>query len=280
MSGYIFLASYPKSGNTWLRFMLETVRRNGQPPNINEIGIANASARGFLDRAFDLETSDLSPTEIARGRHWVMTAHQKSRDGQARILKVHDANLPPPGDSSPIFAGVNIDRVVYIVRDPRDVVVSAAAFFGHSLKKQVEYLNDPMFMLGRSGNSLNLGVEQLISSWSKHVASWLGGVEYPLLLVHYEDMLANTQRELERITRFLGFPIWPEILFKTVEASRFSVLAAQESVHGFRERNRQVSTPFFRRGIAGGWRDVLSRDLVASILREQGGMMKELGYET
>jgi len=278
MSGYVLLVSYPKSGNTWLRFMLETVRRNGEPPDLNEIGITNAAARRSLDLALDMESSDLSPTEVACARRWALMG-QMDHQGSSHILKVHDANLAPPGTTSSLFTGPDIDRVVYIVRDPRDVVVSAAAFFGNTHAVQVTCLNDPEFMLGCSLDSLNPAAEQFVSSWSKHVSSWLDGEGYPLLLVRYEDMLTDTKHELERIVHFVGAPEQPEVILKAVEASRFSMLAAREKVCGFRENNSKASAPFFRHGIAGNWRDVLSADLVADIVWEHRVEMKRLGYE-
>jgi aryl sulfotransferase len=152
--------------------------------------------------------------------------------------------------------------------------------FGISVPEQVKILNDPGFRLGHSGRQLNRNVEQFISTWSRHVASWLDAREFPLLLVRYEDMLTDTEKELERVVRFAGFPVEAEVIAKAVAASTFDALAAQEKTDGFREFLQRPSASFFRRGVAGGWRDSLPAELAASIVREHGAMMQRLGYET
>ncbi|GGF06730.1 sulfotransferase [Aliidongia dinghuensis] len=277
MSGLILLASYPKSGNTWMRLVLETLRREGQRPALDALGIESAAARLRYDQALDIETSDLSPLEIARARPWVSAQCRAAADG--RILKMHDANLTPPGAAGPPFDPGAVDRVLYIVRDPRDVALSFARHFGFSLDQAVASLADTAFWMGRSETGLNPNLEQFLSSWSRHVESWLDAPGLTILCLRYEDLLQAPLESFAAAARFFGLPADADLLGRAVDACAFAALAAEERALGFRERHWDAAAPFFYRGRAGAWREGLPAALVEAIGRDHGPVMRRLGYE-
>lgn len=110
---------------------------------------------------------------------------------QPGLYKTHDCNLVQPGAREPAIPADAIDRVVYVIRDPRDVAISAAHHFGWSLATSVDRTADASFRLGRSSTRLNVNVEQWVSSWSAHVESWLDAGDLHLMPLRYEDLLAG-----------------------------------------------------------------------------------------
>ncbi|MFP5455081.1 MAG: sulfotransferase domain-containing protein, partial [Alphaproteobacteria bacterium] len=112
--------------------------------------------------------------------------------------------------------------------------------------------------------------------WSDHARSWLASPIQPLL-VRFEDMLDTPADSLERVARHLRWNPSASAIAGAVEATRFDALQAQEERHGFRERTR-AEVPFFRRGLAGGWRDSLTPAQRQRIEASHGEAMAMFGY--
>ncbi|MDQ0301115.1 sulfotransferase domain-containing protein [Ancylobacter polymorphus] len=277
MSGLTLIASYPKSGNTWLRAFLASHLRGGQPIDLNVdlARIANLSARILQDRHAGLEHADLTPQEVALLRP--LTSRRVAHD-QPDFYKTHDCNFVPPGAREPAIPADAINRVVYIVRDPRDVAISLAHHFGWSVAASVERMADSAFRMGRSSPCLNMNVEQWVSSWSAHVESWLDAAGLRLLPLRYEDLLADPLQRFTELCRFLDLDDTRQAVSRSLEASSFSVLASQEARTGFRERHRASNAPFFRAGGAGGWRSGLAPELAERLAADQGRVMARLAY--
>lgn len=276
MSGFFWLASYPKSGNTWLRLMLHSVQRGGEPPDFSEkSGFAPiASARASFDAALGVASSDLTEDEIAtlRPRLYELQAAQAT---EALLRKVHDAwTLTPSGE--PLFPPAVTLGAIYIVRDPRDMVASLANHNDAAIDRTVADLCDPARVIARTGRRLADQLPQCLLSWSGHVESWLDAPVPPALL-RYEDMLAEPLAALRRVVDRLGWQADDDVLARAVDATRFEALQDAEQQHGFHERPHKAER-FFRRGQAGGWRDELTADQVARIEAEHGAMMRRLGY--
>lgn len=277
MSGLTLLASYPKSGNTWLRAFLASHLRGGQPVDLNvDLGqIQNLSARALQDRHAGLEHADLTPHEVALLRP---LTSRRIADQKPGFYKVHDCHLAPPGAREPATPADAINRVVYIVRDPRDVAISLAHHFGWSIAASVDQMADATFRIGCSSPRLNANVEQWVSSWSAHVESWLDAAGLRLLLLRYEDLLTDPLQRFTELCRFLDLDDTRPAVSRSLEASRFSVLAGQEARTGFRERYHTSTAPFFREGGAGGWRSALAPELAERLAADHGRVMARLGY--
>ncbi|WP_371345960.1 sulfotransferase domain-containing protein [Ancylobacter sp. IITR112] len=277
MSGLTLLASYPKSGNTWLRAFLTSHRRRGQAIDVNRdlARIMNLTSRQLQDRHAGLEHEDLTPEQVALLRPLTSRCIARDRPG---LYKTHDSHLVPPGAREPAVPADVIDRVVYIVRDPRDVAVSAAHHFGQPLATSVANIADPTRILGRSETGLNDNVEHFVSSWSAHAASWIDAEAVNRLVLRYEDLVAQPDQGFARLCRFLDLDDTPDAVARSLNASAFATLAAQEARAGFRERLARASAPFFRSGRAGDWRRALPPALAGRIAETQGPMMARLGY--
>lgn len=276
MTGFYWLASYPKSGNTWLRLALLSIYQGGQPVDfVDETGwFPQAAAREAFDRALEIESSDLTEDEIEvlRPHAYELLAREAS---EPLIRKVHDAFLMTKA-GEPMFPPSLTLGAIYIVRDPRDVAVSFSHHLGRSIDQAIETMGATNAALARKRGILDGQLRQRMLTWSGHVESWLdAGVR--LLLIRYEEMLADPVGNLGKAAAFLGWRTEPDVIAKAAELTSFDRLRAEEQKHGFRER-RSRTTNFFRRGVAGGWRDSLTPEQVHRIEQDHGRVMTRLGY--
>lgn len=274
--GYQWLASYPKSGNTWLRLALASLSRDGAPPDFTaSIDFAGmATRRVAFDLLLDVDSSDLTRDEVERLRPRFYEVEAR-RHAEPQLRKVHDA-WTRTASGEPLFPPALTLAAIYIVRDPRDVAVSFTHHGGAELDRTIAGMggSDAALADGRRRGGPQL--PQRLLTWSAHVRSWLEAPVPPLLL-RYEDMLADPAAALIRAARHLGWEAPADAVARAVEATRFETLRAAEDRHGFGERPLSAER-FFRRGVAGGWREVLSPAQVARIEADHGGVMAELGY--
>ena len=276
MSGYHWLASYPKSGNTWLRLALSSLARDGAPPDFaaEDRFAPIASDRTAFDLLLDVDSADLTDdeAEALRPRFHEIEA---GRHAEAQLRKVHDAWTRTPA-GEPLFPPALTLGAVYLVRDPRDVAVSLAHHLGIDLDRSIVFMGRPDAALAMGGRRGMPQLRQRLLTWSAHVRSWLDAPTTPLLL-RYEEMLADPAAALARAAQHLGRAAAPEAVARAAAATRFEALRAAEARHGFAERPKSAGR-FFRRGVAGGWRDTLTPAQAARIEADHGGVMADLGY--
>ena len=229
----VFLASYPRSGNTWIRFILTALMK----PN-------ESLTRELVRRTIpDIYTD--SPGYIAKVP-------------RPRILKSHEYFDP------------RYRRVIYLVRDPRDV---AASYF-HFYKTTDSYragMTIEEFVGGMVAGSLdNFG------TWREHVNSWLAtrGSSDDFLLVKYEDLRADPYGQSELVVQFIGLPWTPDALRKAVEATTFQQMTRIASRDISPERRELLA----RRGTPGGWKDEVPTACSELIASEFADAMAPLGY--
>ncbi len=275
----IWLASYPKSGNTWMRiFLTNYMRDRDAPADINSSmeGGPIASSRVWFDEWAGVEASSLPENIIERLRPEVYRCIARENEG-ILFLKAHDAwNLTDSRE--PLFPPEITAGVLYIVRNPLDLVASCAHHWGISLEKATDNLCDSSFVLARGGYALADQLTQRLGSWSDHVRSWLSQSTTPVSVTRYEDLLADPQSTFESVVKFCGLPFDPEKLSQAIAFSDISELKRQEQANGFRERPPTSKGVFFRRGQANSWRDELPPDLARRIVSVHGDMMQSLGY--
>ena len=274
MPAIIWLASYPKSGNTWLRLFLKAYRDAATLQSIEEMETPIAASRTLLDEALGLESADLLTKELRdllplAYRAWAALPHEHS------FLKTHDAySCTRAGE--PIFPIEASRCVLHLLRDPRDVAISLAHHNGCTLDEAITQMNDPEYWA--ANNKVKGQIPQFFSDWSTHTRSWLAS-PLPRLTLRYEDMLAEPVVSFARIVEFCGLEPDPQRLNQALEATRFERLQKREAEAGFSERPAKASAPFFRSGRSGGWKEKLTPAQSVSIVKAHGTMMRQFGYE-
>lgn len=280
MGKIIWLASYPKSGNTWMRVLLTNyLWDRDTPADINKLdGVLIASARLCFDEWAGIEASALNDIVIERLRPDVYRC-LAGESPDTLYMKVHDA-WGRTDRSEALFPPDVTFGVVYILRNPLDMARSCAHHWGVDIYKAVENMCDPEFAISRSIGGLSDQLRQRMLSWSGHVQSWLDESGLPVHVVRYEDLLNDPEATFGEVVRFCGLPYDETLVRKAVAFSDFSELQRQEQEKGFRERSLLAPGPFFRRGQAGAWHEELPPELVNRLVATHGETMKRFGYTT
>jgi aryl sulfotransferase len=279
MSRVIWIASYPKSGNTWTRAFLTSLNGGGCEVDINGLGsIRIASAMLPFEFATGLRVTDLTEEEIETLRPEVhrFLAERAKNDC---FLKVHDAYIYT-SKGVPMFPADASKGAVYLLRNPLDVAVSWANHSGISIGESVSALNSCRHSLsvripGRGGFANQL--RQRLLTWGEHVLSWVDAKEIKVLPIRYEDMKREPLEAFTKIVSFSGLEKTTEEIGRAVEQSRFEMLKEQESKQGFREKAASCGS-FFNRGESGYWREHLTEDQVASIIEHNSEVMARFNY--
>jgi aryl sulfotransferase len=275
----LFLASFPKSGNTWFRLLLANLKfRSTAPVRINSpFDRAGAFvSREEFDEITLIASGLLTGDEVDNLRSAVMPA-MAAEVSPFTWLKTHEAwRLTPSG--TPYFASAG-RAAVYVVRDPRDVAVSLAHHGSVSIDEAIDFMNNPEATMARSDGRQKPQLRQKICDWSTHVKSWLDQRDIPVYCIRYEDLRGDTAGILAEALRFAGQEASREDIARAVAHSDFSELRKQEEAVGFRER-MSTTALFFRRGEAGAWRVELTADQCARIEAAHRQIMIRLGYMT
>lgn len=274
MGKIVWVASYPKSGNTWVRLMLANYLAPGDGPlPLDQIGkyvTGDARAAYFETVAPDQPAEMMPPHVFARLRPQVHRYLSEINPGRA-LVKTHTVNAAANG-----VPQVNLDvtdRAIYIARNPMDVAVSFSHHMGLSLDETIAFMGTPNACTGTGGRTI--GAFQ--GSWSEHIRSWLESNAFPVLVVTYENLVADPRRSFLRICKFLGLPPDGRRVEKALQYSQFDAVASQEAQEGFIEKP-PTAERFFREGRAGGGAAVLTDGQKAQIAANHGAVMGGLGY--
>ena len=285
-SGICWIAGYPKSGSTWLRAVLTNYLQDGaEGASINAlVGEWGRNSRGNFDELIGIDSADLRPEEAAqhlpRFRELLAQAlSARPRRDRAMLsphfAKTHEAFRGPVGGAR--FSSAGTVGAVYLVRNPLDVAVS----YAHHLQWSVDWTLQRMANPAADEVSARSGIRRLLPNplrtWSEHAASWLDQRLLPTCVTRYEDLLADPHTGFGRIVRFAGLAWDADRLARAIDHAAFSRLRAQEAEQGFKER-QQTAPNFFRAGVAGSWRDVLTRRQVEACVDAHRPMMARLGY--
>jgi hypothetical protein len=284
----IWLASYPKSGNTWLRVLIANLNASdGMQVDINDLPVNQslASAREPFDHCLLIDSGLLTHEEIdgLRPRLYEELARRQCSGAAAdhiHFAKVHDAYIAVPQGGSLLAGARGAVGAIVIVRDPRDIALSLANHRGTTVDEAINFLNDTNAAFSAELDGLPRQLRQRLLSWNQHVASWLEQRDIPTHLVRYEDLAADTVGVFRNVLLFAGISAADKAIERAVGFSQFALLQQQERETGFYEAPRPFrGSVFFRRGQPGGWRNELVTSQVACIEAEHAAMMRRLGYQ-
>lgn len=273
----IWLASYPKSGNTWFRAFITALFNDGDI-DINGLKTDGIfSSRKLFNESTYLDSTLLYDSEIKALQSDIFTHLARKAEQEHLFIKIHDAYILKE-DSSPLVPTEGTHCAIYFIRNPLDIAASLANHKDSSIDEAIELMNDTNGAFSKQHNNLNTGIQvrQLLLDWSGHVQSWTNDLPYPVLVLQYEDMLADTFNTFNKALKFIGIDASQEQIERAVKASSFDQLMQKEQKSGFAEKSK--NNVFFRKGIAGGWRNELSEQQIESIITHHKKMMSKYNY--
>lgn len=273
MGALIWLASYPKSGNTWMRSFLHNLFRNTEEPvDIDEISdfCLGESAAKWYQRHSDLPLKEMKADDLAKLRPLV---HRDFTTVFPDSVFVKTHNYLGEWRGVPLHTMEVTAGGIYILRNPLDVVISVSHHFGETIEQAIEHLANDAYAAG----NLETHVTEIHRSWSTHVKSWTEHPTPQLLVVRYEDLLHKPRKHFKKVANFLGLNPSPSRLERAIRNSSFKALKTIEQNKGFKERSKKAEA-FFREGRSDQWREVLTPEQVRQIIRDHWEQMERFGY--
>ena len=273
----IWLASYPKSGNTWVRLFLNNLLLSKKKFNINDKLIGQFPLRNHFNDISD-KIDDLD--EFAKN---CINAQLKiNLDNKIKIFKTHNAFWKWNNGEYSFTNEENTLGVIHIVRDPRNVITSVMNYFHtENYDGAIEFMKKDKILGGSSDDN---SLPTIIASWSNHYKSWKK-FKKNYLLIKYENLLNNPNEEFFKITNYLQkitkLKISHNNIFKAIKECEFVNLTTQEEAFGFDEnskKNKKLNKKFFNLGPKNNWKNILEpkiKDEIEVLFKEE---MEDLGY--
>ena len=274
----IWLASYPKSGNTWVRVFLNTLfYTKDNDSDLNNLSIGQFPNRKHFENIVD-NVDDLN--EFSKN---CINAQLKINLSKETIfLKTHHA-LWENGEFK--FTDIQTTLgVIYIVRDPRNVITSLKNHFNlKDYNESLKFLLDEKKIIGIKSSKKQQDLPHIISSWKNHFNSWKK-MKKNYLLVKYESLINNPEKEFIKITDYLEKLLGKKFdkfkILNAIKKSSFDNLKKKEQIYGFKEAPKYLnnSKTFFNLGPKNDWKKIISREISKKIEREFEREMLELNY--
>jgi hypothetical protein len=259
LSNILWLASYPKSGNTWIRaFLANLIANRDQPVPLNELSryCDDESLPERYSKLGGRSHQLMSVAELCALRTGVHAEIARAAPG-TRFVKTH--NRSGSFDGHPLHnASVSVGAV-YVVRISLDEAIERLA------AEQLATATDALF------------VSQILGSWSQHVASWADHVNERIVVLRYEDLLLKPGKSFMKVARLVGLDKDAARIDRAIRHSSFGSLASIETRDGFVEAAAK-DRRFFRVGRANQWRGVLSSAQIERIVKDHRQQMARFRY--
>ena len=281
----IWLASYPKSGNTWVRsFIVSLLSREDKKVDLEELSkIRQYPKRSdFKDLVKENDFEDIEKIS----KNWIKSQEKINLDNKfIKIFKTHHA-LCNIGDN--FFTNYqNTLGAIYIVRDPRSVVSSVGHHYSKNIDEALEFiLNDEMNVGIRKENSplRDSHIITPIASWGTHYNSWKL-LKKNFLILKYENLISNPSLEFNKLSNYLEKNLKIKIdkkdIDKAIKKNSFENLKKIERERGFSEStidDKGKKINFFNLGPNNDWKKLLNKNIIDKIEKKFSKEMSELGY--
>ena len=281
-----WIASYPKSGNTWIRTLISSYY-------YTKDGIFNESKIHNIDqfpqkkyfKDFKYDKTIVNDT----ARLWLKAQKKINLDKKLRFFKTHNAfgNL----NGNPFTDNTNSIGAIYVVRDPRNVITSLKNHYELNDNQAYSWMINENNYLYDTHNFKEDGYSdfQFISSWSTNYKSWKVQKKIPIKIIKYEDLLKETYLIFKDLINFINTllknseQINGDKLKKVIDSTLFDKLRKEEQDKGFTEsvlsRDGKRKIPFFNLGPKNDWNKILNIKMVKKIEEVFAESMKDLSYK-
>ena len=279
----IWIASYPKSGNTWVRSLLSAyLYSNDGIFNFDLLKKINQFPSKQYFKNFLKDFKDIKKVS----NYWIAAQDRINLFNDRPIfLKTHSALCTLENNS---FTNKNNTKAaIYVVRDPRNLITSISHHYSLGTEEAFNFIVNKQKIISKSEwGSEDFGIATILGSWSQHYKSWKNLKFAPILIVKYEDLIADTKNSFITIINFLkefmNIKIDEKKISNTIDNCSFDKLAELEKKQDFMEAvplnkdNKKVK--FFYLGKKNSWRNLLDPQIANKTEKKFREEMKELKY--
>jgi len=271
----IWISSYPKSGNTWVRAFLSAYLHSPDGKfNFSLLDkIGEFPDHNILSKF--MESKDFHNLgEVSK--HWIKVQEFMNLKKENIFLKTHSAFCNINGNA--FTDNNNTSAIIYIVRDPRNVILSLSNHFGINQEESFKIITNERHIIYPKINEQKIP-STLVGSWNNNYTSWNNSNSISKIIIKYEDLINNTKDTFKKIIIFLEKKIQikydEEKITNSISTTQFDNLKKNEEKYGF---NMGQKNKFFYLGKKNDWKSLLKPEINEKINIEFKSEMKELGY--
>ncbi len=273
----IWIASYPKSGNTWVRSLLSAYLYSDD--GIFNFDLLKKIHQFPSKKNFEFFMKDFNNIKKL-SNYWIAAQDRINLSNEITFLKTHSALCT--FENNPFTNKSNTKAVIYVVRDPRNIVTSVLNHYSFkNIEESFDFIaKDRITIIGGKD------IVQYLGTWQQNYKSWRDLKFAPVLVVKYEDLINDTKKTflsiLNFLKNFMDIKIYENKILKTIESCSFERLAKKEEIEGFKEsvyfKKSNKKLKFFYLGKKNNWKNLLDPKIEKKIRKVFPKEMKELGY--
>jgi len=279
----IWLASYPKSGNTWLRSLIASYfySNNG---SFNFKLLDNIDQ--FPSPQFFKNYEDPLSEPEATSNFWINEQEKINKEKKIRFLKTHNALCKI--NSNSFTDEKNTIGAIYIVRDPRNLITSLAHHYQIDQNEAFNFMVNTKKALIEKSNNKFVGFVPILS-WDLHLESWINCKKFPVLVIRYEDLLTSAFDTFKKVITFINklSPISNKLdeikISQSISSCSFDKLEKLEKNNGFHEamenKNNNKKIKFFNLGKDNNYKKLLEPKLTKKITDLYKSQIEKFNYE-
>ena len=278
-----WIASYPKSGNTWLRSLLCAYYYSSDG-NFNQKLLKNISQ---FPQKHHFANFDYNPKIVTdTSRFWIKAQNEINRDCKLKFFKTH--NILGAINNNNFTNKENSIGGIYLVRDPRNIITSLQNHFELNKDEALKFMLSEKKYLYDYNQANDFSDFQFISSWEKNYKSWTKQDIFPIKVIKYEELMNNTFETFKEIIIFIEKITKIEKIFieskakNSIQSTSFSKMKKIEQSKGFNEsvlsKNHSKKIPFFHLGPKNNWKKIFNEDFIKNVTLKFKPLLKELNY--
>jgi len=278
-----WIASYPKSGNTWLRSLLSAYYYSSDG-NFNQKLLKNISQ---FPQKHHFANFDYNPKIVTdTSRFWIKAQNEINRDSKLKFFKTH--NILGAINNNNFTNKENSIGGIYLVRDPRNIITSLQNHFELNKDEALKFMLSEKKYLYDYNQSNDFSDFQFISSWEKNYKSWTKQDIFPIKVIKYEELMNNTFETFKEIILFIEKITKIKKIFieskakNSIQSTSFNKMKKIEQSKGFNEsvlsKNHSKKIPFFHLGPKNDWKKIFSEDFIKNVTLKFKPLLKELNY--
>ena len=278
-----WIASYPKSGNTWLRSLLCAYYYSSDG-NFNQKLLKNISQ---FPQKHHFVNFDYNPKIVTdTSRFWIKAQNEINRDSKLKFFKTH--NILGAINNNNFTNKENSIGGIYLVRDPRNIITSLQNHFELNKDEALKFMLSEKKYLYDYNQANDFSDFQFISSWEKNYKSWTKQDIFPIKVIKYEELMNNTFETFKEIILFIEKITKIKKIFieskakNSIESTSFNKMKKIEQSKGFNEsvlsKNDSKKIPFFHLGPKNDWKKILNEDFIKNATLKFKPLLTELNY--